>query len=880
MFPKLRRRQREQDLHDEIRFHLEQEARLRRDSGEPADAADLAARRAFGSVTLVKEVTRSMWGWTSTERIVQDLRIAWRGLRRSPGYAVVVVATLALGIGATTALFTVVNSVLLRPLPFPDPDRLVMVWERTPFARSDGRTTNVVQTQNYLDWRARNRSFAAIAAFQQLPMNISGPTGAEQLPGLRVTSEFFSVLGIGPVAGRVIGRGEDVPRAPLTTVLTHRFWQERFGRDPDVIGRRVLVNGVPHEIVGVMPPGFAFPGVQAEIFVPLQIDPALAPRDGRNFSTVARLRPGVSAALAQEEMEAIAVETARERPAFNTGWSATVVPLIDQAVGDVKRPLVVLFAAVLCVLLVACANIGNLALMRATSRSREMTVRLALGAGRGRLVHQLMVESLLLAVIGGGLGFWLARAGVQLIVSMFPATFPLPRAAEIAVDWRVLVFTAAASIGSAAAFGVAPAFQSRRRSLVDALQGGSRSVSGADSRVRAALVVGQIAVAVVLVIAAGLMVRSFIQLYRVDLGFRPDRVLTMRMMVMVNPADGEPPTPARRAMRLDSILDRVRALPDVVAAGSIHILPLSGNDSGTTYYRADRPVPPPGQMPAAAVSVITPGYFRVMGMALRQGRDLEARDRFGAPLAAVVNRMFVKQTFPDEEPLGRHFKLFWSGGRPGEPPDFEIVGVVDDSRHAGINAAPDARVFVPNAQTPNFFASLVVRTDGDPLRVASAVRRAVQDVNPAQGVSNVETMQAVVSESVASPRIQTVLMTAFGALALVVACVGLYGVLAYSVEQRRRELGIRLALGAEPRSVQRLVLGEGLRLTTLGIAGGMVGGIAVTRVLETLLYEVSPNDPAVLVGVAALLLTIAAAACYLPARRATRVDPAIVLRDQ
>ena len=524
MFRKLRRRQRDRDLNDEIRFHLEQEAQRRRDSGEASHAADLAARRDFGSVTLVKEVTRSMWGWTSLERIVQDLRIAWRGLRRSPGYVAVVVATLALGIGATTALFTVVNAVLLRPLPFPEPDRLVMVWERRPSARSDGSTTNVVQTQNYLDWRARNRSFGAIAAFQQLPMNISGPTEAEQLPGLRVTGEFFSVLGIAPMAGRVLGRGEDVAQTPLTTVLTYRFWQERYGRNPDVIGQRVSVNGIPHEIVGVMPQGFAFPGVRAELFVPLQIDPAIAPRDGRNFSTVARLRPGVTVAVAQQEMEAIALDTARERPAFNTGWSATVVPLIDQTVGDIKRPLVVLFAAVLCVLLVACANIANLALMRATSRSREMTVRLALGAGRGRLVHQLMVESLLLAAIGGGLGFWLARVGVQLIVSMFPATFPLPRAAEIAVDWRVLLFTAAASIGAAAAFGVAPAFQSRRRSLVDALQGGSRSVSGAHSRVRAALVVGQVAVAVVLVMAAGLMVRSLIQLYRVDLGFRPERV--------------------------------------------------------------------------------------------------------------------------------------------------------------------------------------------------------------------------------------------------------------------------------------------------------------------------------------------------------------------
>jgi putative ABC transport system permease protein len=873
------RSQRERDLDDEIRFHLEQEAQLHRERGAASEAAVVQARREFGSVVLVKEVTRSMWTWTSIERILRDLRVARRSLARSPGYVAVVIVTLTLGIGATTALFTVVNAILLRPLRFAEPDRLVMVWERTPFSRADGSTNNVVQTQNYLDWRARNKSFEAIAAFHALPMNVSGPVEPEQVAGLRVTSEFFDVLRVAPQLGRTFRRGEDVARLPLTTVLTHRFWQERYASNPQVIGQHIAINGVPYEIVGVLPAGFAVPRVQAEIFVPLQIDPAAAPRDGRNFSTVARLRPGVSLALAKQDMAAIAAQTAVERPVTNANWSATVVPLIEQTVGEIRRPLIVLFAAVLCVLLVACANIANLSLMRAAARSREMTVRLALGAGRSHLVHQLMTESLVLAGIGGGLGLLMAVGGVRTMVSMFPATFPLPRAGEIGVDWRVLLFTAFASVSAAAAFGIAPAVRSRG-SLIDHLQGGSRSVSAANSRVRAVLVIGQVAVAVVLVMAAGLMVRSLVHLYQVDLGFRPERVLTMRMLVMRNPNDREPPSAARFATRVDSILERVRAIPEVTAVGSIHFLPMSGLDAGTGYYRADRPVPPPGQQSTTAVSVVTPGYFQAMSIRMRAGRELDSSDRFGGPLSAVVNQAFVKKTFPGEEPLGHRFKLQWSGGRPGELPEFEIVGVADDTHHDGPKTAPDPRVFVANGQVPNAFASLVVRTAGDPLRIAAAVRRAVQEVNPAQGVSNVERMETVIAESIAIPRIQTVLMTTFGALALVVACVGLYGVLSYAVEQRRHEMGLRLALGARAGSVLRLVLFDGLKLTAIGLAGGLAAGVAATRVLQTLLFEVQPTDPVVLSGVALLLLTISGAACYVPSLRATRVDPATVLRDE
>jgi putative ABC transport system permease protein len=867
-----RRRRAEGDLDAEIRFHLAEEARLRSEAGAPPAEAGASARRDFGNVTLVTELTRATWGGKALDDFAQDLRFAWRLLKRSPGFTLVAVTTLALAIGATTALFTVVNGVVLRPLRFPHPERLVVVWESSPF----GNRTNTVQVQNYLDWRARNRSFERIALVQQIPLNLVGPAGAEQVRGLLVTGEFFDALGVPPALGRPIRRGDDVAGAPTVAVLGYGIWERWYGASPDVLGRKVPVNGNDVEVVGVMPPGFVLPGNPADVFVAYQIDPAGAARSGRSASTVARLRPGATFEAAQAEMTAIAAQTERERPETNTRWGATVVPLREQAIGQVRRGLLVLFAAVVCVLLIACANIASLLIMRASARTREMTVRLALGAGRWRLVQQLVVESLLLAGIGGGLGLLLAQAGVPAIISMFPANFPLPRAEEIRVDRSALAWTAAVSIGAGLFFGLLPGLQAGRRGLVESLRAGGR-VAAAGRRVRSVLVVGEVTLAVVLVVAAGLLIRSLAHLYAIDPGFRAERVLTLPMLIVPTKYSDA----ARRVALVQQMLERVRQIPGVTAAGAVHFLPLSGIDSGTGFRRLDRPEPPPGEGGSVAVSVITPGYLRAMGIPLRAGRDLEEGDGLSTPHVALVNEELVRQVFPGEEPLGKRLFVAWgySLGRES-PPEFEIVGVVGNVRHAGLHEEPVARVLLAHAQEPGFIASLVVRTAGDPLAIASSVRAAMRSVDPDQGVLSVGTMRALLEDSIARPRLQAVLVGAFAALALVMACLGLYGVLAYSVAQRRREIGVRVAIGASPKALLGLVVGEGVRLTSAGLVLGLAGALVVTRYLASLLYGVPPTDPVVFLGVTLILLMVAAAASYVPARQAMRVDPVVVLRDE
>jgi putative ABC transport system permease protein len=808
-----------------------------------------------------------MWGRRRIDTLAQDLRFAARQLRRSPGFALVTVGTLALAIGATTALFTVVDGVLLRPLPFPDPDRLVMVFERSP----GGRPTNPVAPGNYLDWRERNRSFAHLALVQQLPTNVIGPDGAEQVVGMRVSGEFFDALGVPALLGRTPHAGEDAPGGPSAVVLGHELWRRRFGADPGVIGKPVSVNGTPSEVLGVMPPGFAFPGVRAELFLLLR-PPREATRGGRSFLTVARLRPDVPLSRAQAEMSAIAARLAEEDPAYNTRWGATVVRLQDHAVGTVRRSLLVLLGAVLCVLLIACANIACLLAMRAGARAREMNVRVALGAPRWRLVHQLAVESLLLAGLGGALGLVIAHAGVPGLVSLFPASFPLPRAEEIAVDGRVLAATALLSIGAGLLLGVLPAWQAGRGRMAEVLRAGGRAAT-ASGRARTALVVTEVTLAVVLVVGAGLLARSLAHLHGVDPGFRPEQVLTARMLLV--PAKYE--DDARRGQVVEQILERVRAIPGVSAAGSIHFLPLSGLESGTGAHRLDRPAPAPGEGRGARVSVITPGYLRAVGMRLVAGRDLEPRDGLGAPRVALVNEALVRAFYPGEDPLGRPLFVEWCDDQARCR--FEIVGVVNDVRHGGLHAEPQPTVFLANAQAPSYMASLVVRTSGDPGRVASALRQEVRRVDPEQGVFSVEPMEAVLADSIARPRLQAFLLGGFALLALAMACLGLYGALAYSVEQRRREVGVRVAIGATPRRILGLVVGEGLRLTGAGLAIGLVLALALTRYVTALLHGVSATDVPVYLGVAALLLAVAAAASYAPARRALRVDPVVALRE-
>jgi putative ABC transport system permease protein len=803
------------------------------------------------------------------ERALQDLRYAVRTLRKSPGFTAVVLAALALGIGATTAIFTVVNSVLLEPLPFPSPERLVALREIMP----DGQVSFSVQTQNFLDWRARNRSFERIAVHVEVPVNlVVGSADAEQVNGSRVSADFFPLLGVQPLLGRWLTADDDLPGAPVRVILSFGFWQRRFGGDPHIIGTRLTVGGSPGEVVGVMPSAFVLPNIRAELFIAAQIDPAFAPRNGRNFQVYGRVREGIQLAAAQAEMRSLAVQTAAERPAANARWSATATPLLDDAVHDVRAALFVLLGAVCFVLVLCCVNVANLYLMRTYNRARELTVRHALGAGRGRLLHQLLAESLLLALAGGLLGIILAFAGVRAILALLPANFPLPRLAQIQVNGPVLMACLGISLLAGIVFGLAPALVADFRNPAEALRHAGRAIAGRRSVLGSALVVAEVALALVLVCGAGLMARSFVELNRVNPGFRPEHVLTLRMLLI--PAKYGGPLKARVPV-VERMLARIRALPQVTAAASIHFLPMNGIGSGSGVYRGDRPAPAPGLMPGAGFSVISDGYFRTMGIPLIAGREFELRDRMDAPLVAVINQAAARMLYAGENPIGKQLMVQWDG-----PPQAEIVGVAADSRFEGMETKPGPFIFLPNSQRPSLSAGLVVRTASDPVTMISAVREAMRSVDPEQGVMETSTMEQRVTDAVARPRLQTILLGAFGVLALILACIGIYGVLAYAVSQRMREMGVRLALGAAPGRILREILTGGLRPAIAGLFIGLGAALALTRYLETLLYSVRPTDPTVFAGAIVTLLLVAIVACYIPARRAARVDPMIVLRDE
>lgn len=857
-----RRCREERELDEELRFHLEQEEQLRRERGQ--DPA--GARRDFGNLALVREKTRETWGWGALERALTDARFALRLLRKSPAFSLTAITVLALGIGATTAIFSVVNAVLLRPLPFPEPDRLVMVWERQPFGRS-----NVIQTQNFLDWRARNRSFSQIAAIYGISMNLAGDGEPVQIPGMRITAGFFEILGTPPLIGRTINNADDVLGASRVAVLNYGLWQRRFGGRLDVLGKKIDLEGVPVEVIGVMPEGYMFPTTRADLWAPMRLDPAKAAQDGRNYQSIARLKPGVTLAQAQHDMEAIAAQTARERPGMNTNWSALVVPLMEQTVGKSRDTLIVLLGAVGFVLLIACANVSNLLLMRAAGRQREMTVRAALGAGRWRLLHQTAIESLLLAVAGGLVGFALACWCVPAVIQMLPAGYPLPRRGEIAVDATVLWFSIAVSVVCGLIFGVFPALQVDRARLAEGLKQGGRGGSVAGRSLRNALVVAEVAIAVVLVAGAGLMLRSFVALHGVNPGYRADHVLTVRMTLIFSKYAGDL---HRRAAIVEDTLERIRTLPQVKSASSIHSLPTKPT-SGTGYDRADRPPPPLGEGKGGDVSVISSDYFRTMGIRMIAGREFDRHDQMGSPGVTILNREAARMLFGDENPIGKRLRVAWFGAT-----DVEIVGIAENIRHDGLNIEPQPTLFVCNLQAPSLFTNLVVRTEGDPMAAATAVTDAIRQVDPDQGAAEIVSMEQLVSRSIAGPRLQTVLLGAFGALGLVLACIGVYAVISYSVAQRVREMGIRLALGASPSAIHGLVLREGMALAAAGVAVGVLAASALTRYLASLLYAVKPTDPAVFAAVSALLVATAAAGCWFPARRATAVDPAIVLREE
>jgi predicted permease len=801
------------------------------------------------------------------DTLFQDLKYAVRTLRRTPAFTVAAVACLALGIGANTAIFSVIDGVLLRPLPFRDPSSLVMVWETN---RNTGKDRNVVSPADYLDWRAQNSTFSEIGSYIDWRANLTGVDEPVEVALSIATASFFRVLDVAPEVGRVYTAEEDVPNGPNVVVLSHGLWERRFGARRDVIGTRLELNGRPSTVIGVMPASFGIEGSRAELWTPMGLDPSVdyRTRTGRYLTSVARLKPGVTPERAQTDLTAIARRLEAAHPIFNGGWGANVVPMSEQVVGGVRRALLVLGGVVAFVLLIACANVANLLLARSTARTREVAVRAALGAGRGRMVRQLLTESVVLSALGGAVGLVLAYWSVQGVKALAPRG--VPRVASISIDGWTMAFTLVVAVATGLLFGLVPALQAGRGNLQTILREGSRGSTGSD-RARAVLVAAQVALSLVLLIGAGLMVRSFARLQAVDPGFDPENVLTGRVQLA-----GERFRASSAATAFfDQLLARVEKVPGVESAGAINWLPFGGDGSATSYWIEGRPVPPPTSEFVADVRAVDPRYFRTMRIRVKRGDPFDARANTESPKQVVVNEAFVRVHFPASNPIGEHVLMPWGDTLRGE-----IVGVVADTRHAGLDSAARPMIYWALKQFPTNFMTLVVRTTGDPMRLAPAIAREVRATDANQPFADPKPLDAYLSQSVAQRRFSLTLLGVFSGLALVLAALGIYGVLAYSVAQRTREIGIRMALGARDSTVARMVVREALGVVGVGLAVGVAGAVALTRVLGTLLYDVSPTDPLTFTAVTLALGAVAVTASYFPARRAARVDPIVALRQE
>jgi putative ABC transport system permease protein len=798
------------------------------------------------------------------DTLLQDLRYALRTLAQSPAFTLVVVLTLALGIGANTAIFSVVKGVLLTPLSYRDPSRLVVVWE------SNGTSIhNVVSPANYMDWHDRATSFSGLALLSWTGLTFTGDQ-AERVPGRAVTPDLFAVLGATPLLGRTFTEEESRPNSPRVIVLSEVLWRRRFRADPAIVGRAVPVAGGTARVVGVMPASFRpMPLGREEYWEPMALDWSNRARNGRYAMAVGRLKDGVTIVRAQTEMSRIARQLESDAPDFDTGWSATVVPLMEQVVGGAQRTILVVLGAVSLVLLIACANVANLMLARAASHERELAVRTALGATRWRLVRQALVESVLLALAGGAAGALLASWGVHLLVAAAPPE--VPRIAGIRLDIPVLAVTALVSMAVGVLFGL-PAALSRSGAAVQGLHAAAtRTTAGVPAaRLRGALVIAQMSLAIVLLVGAGLLIRSLQRLIAVDPGFDPANISALNITL----PDATYPDSLRRVAFYERLLEGVRDMPGVQSAGIISWLPMTPGNAVTSLTVVGRPEPAPGEKPTAAIRIVDPGYFDAMRIPLRRGRSLATSDRLGSVPVAVISEAMARKLWPGEDPIGQHVKVDW--WHPNV--SVEIVGVVGDSRHDGLDAEIRPTLFYPFAQESQGGMSLVLRSTLPPATLTRAVRAAVSELDKGIPVADAVTMYHHIAEMMADRRYPAFVLGLFAALALTLAAVGIYGVLSYTVSQRTREIGVRLAVGARPADVLRTVLGGGLRLTLIGVAlGSIVAGLAAGA-LGKLLYGVQPLDPVTFAMVSLVLVGVALLAMAAPARRAARVDPMVALR--
>ncbi|HSR49948.1 MAG TPA: ABC transporter permease [Acidobacteriota bacterium] len=798
----------------------------------------------------------------------QDTRYALRTLSKNPGFTLAAVLALALGIGANSAIFSVVDSVLLQALPYSDPDELVMVYERN-FPRN--QLYNVVNPGNFMDWREQNTVFQAMAAFTGRNMTLTGQGEPREVEVLIVTDGFFDVLQTPPQEGRLLTRQDGNPGSPTVVMISDSFWKRAFGGDPAVVGQSIELNSSRAEVVGILPPQMRFYQGDEDIYYPFTLQESHRTRSGRSLQVVARLKDGATLRQAQQEMAAIGERLEEAYPDFNSGWGVSVVSLHEDYVGDLQASVWMLFAAVGLVLLIACANVANLLLARSAGRRREVALRLALGAGRGRLLRQLLTESLLLGLLGAAAGLVLAWSGIRFLQGYMPADIPLP---PLALDWRVLGFMLALALLTGLLFGLFPAWEGSRLSIRNSLQEGRSQSSGrSHGRLRNGLVVAEMALAVALLIGAGLLLQSLWALNRVDNGFRTDHLSALRL----NLPSARYDAPARVDF-FQRLLARIRVLPGVEAAAGNVFIPLSGPGSATSYWPDDRPAPQPGDRPVADVRPVTEGYFRTLGIEMLRGRDFDSRDIKDAPMVTVVNRTLAEAHWPGENPLGKTLTLSW-----GEPnPHLRVIGVVEDVRHNGPRQPVRSMVYLPVAQLDDFpFMTYLVRHDRDLSQsLPDALKSQVHALDPRQPVGSLTSMDQLLSDALKRPRLNASLLSLFSLLALILASLGIYGVMSYSVLQQRKELGIRMALGAHRRQIASMVVGRTLRLALAGLVIGLGAAWLLSRWMESLLFQTPPGDPLTFVAVSALLTLVALLAGYLPARRASRFDPIRVLRSE
>jgi predicted permease len=871
-----RRREFERDLQEELRLHLDLRA-----EDSPGDDAHFAAKRRFGNSTQVKETSREMWNLGTTfGTLLQDAKHAVRSFSKSRGFSAIAVLTLALGIGSSTAVFSLIDVILLKPLPYPEPEKIVLPWRTPPAGMTLGFDELPWDRVAFLEFARTSKTFQHTAAFLTQSFNLTGVGAPVRLAGMQVSAAFFPALGVSPVLGRFFTAEEDQPGREHEVILSHAVWLERFGGDPKILGRALELNGAPYVVTGVMPPGFAFPRAhempgsfsfprETQLWVPIALSRGPLNRgEPSELAVIGRLNPDADLAQAQADLDAFEKRWEQERPGAK-GWiHARARALSRQVAGDTRRPLLLILGAVAVVLLIACCNVANLLLARSLKRKREFVLRAALGAGSSRLIRQLLTESLVLALAGGAVGVFVAQSAIYFVKMFGPPN--IPRLHEVALDPRVLVFAAAVTLVTGILFGIVPSIGARRADLADSLKEGARGSSGRGA-LRSAILVTEVALALVLVIAAGLLIRSFFHLLSADAGFNSARVLTFELTL-----------PATKYARQEQIvalyrtaLERLRAAPGVQSTGITEILPVDGAGESTVMRIPDRPVTNPRDRPIVSYTIVSPGYLSAIGTPILRGRDFLESDQADSQPVAIVNIAMAKKIWPGQDPIGK------AAGVPIRKYDMTIVGVAADVKHLSLHEEAGPEIYVVYTQDPwpsMLTMQVALRTTADLNTAIAYARDAVRSIDPDLPLANVRMLAELVSDSMTQPRFSMLLVALFGAFAMVLASVGMYGVISYSVAQRTQEIGIRMALGAGRPDVFRMILGQGARLAGVGIAIGIVVALLVTRAMTAFLYGVRPADPMTFGAVSVLLIGVAMAACYVPARRAMRLNPTIALR--